>query len=64
MEVSGQLHASAALPTVPIHWKARWVSETVWLFWSRQKSLAHRFNKPNSNVGVAASMLLFVERDY
>jgi len=35
MEVSGQLHAPVALPTVPIQWKAGWVSETVLVFWSK-----------------------------
>jgi hypothetical protein len=43
MEVSGQLHDTAALPPgkelpVPIGYEAGWAPESVWLRWRRQKS--------------------------
>ena len=55
MEMSGQIHASAALPPVPIRWMAGWVSQTVW---STVKSLSHYFNKPNRNMGIISTMYL------
>jgi hypothetical protein len=64
MEVSGQLHAPTALPPVPIQWETGWASETVWVFWTREKSLAHLLNKPNRNMVVTISMYLFIERNY
>jgi len=45
MEVSGQLHAPAALPRgeglflVGTEYEVGWTSETVWTFWTRKKSL-------------------------
>jgi hypothetical protein len=47
MEVSGQLHAPAALPPgkdhpVPIWWKAGWAPEPIWTQqWRREKFPAH-----------------------
>jgi hypothetical protein len=40
MDVSGQLHATAALPPqkeppVPIEYKAGWAIEVVWIFWRK-----------------------------
>jgi hypothetical protein len=45
MEVSGQLHASAALtqlekPPISIIYVAEWVAESVWTLWRREKNLA------------------------
>jgi hypothetical protein len=45
MEVSGQLHASAALPLVPIVLEAEWTPEPVSMLWSREKSLASARNQ-------------------
>jgi len=47
MEVSGQLHTSAALtpgrePLVPIGEEAGWAAETVWTRWWREKFPASR----------------------
>jgi hypothetical protein len=44
MEVSGHLHAPAAVlrrksPLVPIGQEAVWASEPVWALWKREKSL-------------------------
>jgi hypothetical protein len=41
VEVSGQLHAAAALPAgkepiVPIFYEVRWTSEHVWITWRRE----------------------------
>jgi hypothetical protein len=49
MEVSGQLHASAALlpekePPVPIEWEAGWAPDPVSTLWSRKKWLASAGN--------------------
>jgi hypothetical protein len=45
MEVSGQLHASVALPPeeaamVPFVYGAGWAPEPVWPLWSKEKSNA------------------------
>jgi hypothetical protein len=45
MEVSRQLHASAALPPgkeppVAIAYEAEWAPEPVWTLWNKEKSLA------------------------
>jgi hypothetical protein len=45
MEVSGQLHVSAALllrkePPVPTGYEAGWDPEPFWMLWIREKSLA------------------------
>jgi hypothetical protein len=45
MEVSDQLHATAALlqgkePLVAIGWEAGLTPEPIWLLWRREKSLA------------------------
>jgi hypothetical protein len=45
MEVSGQLHAPAALLpmnqlSVPIGYEAEWAPEPVWTLWRREKSAA------------------------
>jgi len=42
MEMSGQLHAPAALPQgeehlAPIWWEVGWAPEPVWMLWRRQK---------------------------
>jgi hypothetical protein len=37
MEVSGQPHAPAALPPVPIREEAEWAPEPVWTRWWREK---------------------------
>jgi len=39
VEVSGQLHAPAALPPAPTGLKARWAPEPTWTRWQRKKSL-------------------------
>jgi hypothetical protein len=44
MEVSGQLHGPAALPSVPTGQEAGWAPEPIWTLWSREKSLS-----PNGN---------------
>jgi hypothetical protein len=43
MEVSGQIHAPAALtqgkePLVATEWEAVWASEIVWMWWKREKN--------------------------
>jgi hypothetical protein len=50
MVVSGQLHASIALPPgkkplVPTRWEAGWAIEPVWMLWSREKSPAPAGNR-------------------
>jgi hypothetical protein len=45
MEVSGQFHARAALPPVPIGQDAGWAPEPVWTLWRREKSLAPAGNR-------------------
>jgi hypothetical protein len=47
MEVSGQLHAPAALtpgkePPAPIEQEGRWAPESVWVLWRREKSCTKR----------------------
>jgi hypothetical protein len=39
MEVSGQIHAAAALPPVPIIYEAGWAPELVWTLLWKRKSL-------------------------
>jgi hypothetical protein len=46
MEMSGQLHAPAVLPTeeesqVPVAYEAGWVSKPVFTLWCREKSFDH-----------------------
>jgi len=41
MDVSGQLHAPAALHPVTTGQEARWVPEPVWTWWRREKFHAH-----------------------
>jgi hypothetical protein len=49
MEVSGQLHAPAALPPgkppVPSGYEAGWAPEPVWALWSGEKALAPARNR-------------------
>jgi hypothetical protein len=50
LEGGGQIHAPAALPPgkevqVPIGWEAGWVSETVWMLWSREEFLTPAGNR-------------------
>jgi hypothetical protein len=50
MEVSGQLHAPAALPSakelqVSIVQKAGWAAEPIWTPWRREKSFAPGWNR-------------------
>jgi hypothetical protein len=50
MEVSGQLHAPAALPQgkqlpLAIVYEAAWAQEQVWMLWRREKSLSHTENR-------------------
>jgi hypothetical protein len=40
--VSGYLHASAALPPIPIGYEAGWAGEPVWTLWRREKSCPYR----------------------
>jgi hypothetical protein len=44
MEVSGQLHATAALHPVPTEWEAGWASETIWT-----KRRGEKFPAPAGN---------------
>jgi hypothetical protein len=50
MEVSGKLHALAALPTVrtplPIEQQAQYAPEPVWMFWRREDLLPLQVSKP------------------
>jgi hypothetical protein len=44
IEVSGQLHAAAALlpwkePLIPIAYEAGWTPEPIWMFWRRENVL-------------------------
>jgi hypothetical protein len=53
MEVSGQLHASAALPPgieppVPFGYDAEWASVLVWTLWRRENSLASAVNRTSA----------------
>jgi hypothetical protein len=55
LEVSGQLHAQAALPpgkepSVPIGEEVRWTSEPVWTIWKRENSWPYRDS--NSDLSV------------
>jgi hypothetical protein len=55
MEMSGQLHASAALPlgkehSVPIGQEVGWTSESVWTTWIRENSLPYRDSNFNLSV--------------
>jgi hypothetical protein len=55
MEVSGQLHAPAALlpgkmPPVPIEWEVGWIPEPVWSTWSRENSWPYRESNSNPSV--------------
>jgi hypothetical protein len=50
MEVSGELHAPAAVqsgnePPIPIGYEAGWASESVWMLWSKEESLASAENQ-------------------
>jgi hypothetical protein len=50
MEVNGQLHTPAALPSrkeplVPIGQETGWAPEAVWELWSREKFLAPAWNR-------------------
>jgi len=52
MDVSGQLHAPAALllgkePLVPIGWEAEWAPEPVWTWWWQ------KFPVPTRNVYIS-----------
>jgi hypothetical protein len=47
MEVSGQLHASVALPTALIGLEAGWAPESVWTMWNTEKSLSPAGNQTN-----------------
>jgi hypothetical protein len=54
MEVSGQLHAPAALlqgeePSVPIGYEARWPLEPVWTTWREDKSFPYWGSKSDSS---------------
>jgi hypothetical protein len=42
MEVSGQLHAPAALSLVPIGYEAGWAPEPIWTLWRGEKSYTAR----------------------
>jgi hypothetical protein len=55
LEVSGQLHAPAALtpgkePPVPIEQEVRWTSEPVWTIWRSENSWSHRDSNSDSSV--------------
>jgi hypothetical protein len=54
MEVSGQLHAPAALPPwkehpVPIRYEAGWGLESVWTLWRREKYFCRESNPARSS---------------
>jgi hypothetical protein len=51
--VSGQLHATAALPPVPIGPEVGWASEPVWKLWRREKSVAPAENPTPAGQPVA-----------
>jgi hypothetical protein len=54
-EVSGQLHAPAALPPekeppVPIRYEVGWVPEPVWTMWRRKNSWLYRDSNSDPSV--------------
>jgi hypothetical protein len=65
MEVSGQLHALAALcqgksSPVPIGWEARCAQDLVWMIWRREKS----YTCQQSNPGCPAQSLFLYRLSY
>jgi hypothetical protein len=52
LEVSGQLHAPAALPPgkeppVPFEYEVGWTAEPVWTIWRSENSYPHRDLNPD-----------------